>query len=125
MTNTDRKGTQMETDPFIQKSRNLSVQRAYEDLLYIFRHADHPDYLLKDSELCTKYGISRATMRTIRGRMGVPKRSERIVNAVLQMNTQNLYLSDICEKLKGRVEYKCLHKIVEKHEIPIKKRNND
>ena len=115
----------MEKDPFMQKSRKIAVQRAYEDLIYIFRHPEHPDYLLKDSELCDKYNVSRATMKTIRARLGVPKRGDRILNTLLALDTSKMYLNELTERLEGRVTYKCLHKLIERHELPIKKRNKN
>ena len=115
----------MERDPFMLKSRKVSVQRAYEDLIYVFRHVDHPDHLLKDSELCDKYGVSRSTMREIRMRLGVPVRADRIANLLSMMDTKNMYLNEIAEKLNGRVHYKCLHKAVERDNIPIKKRSQN
>ena len=115
----------MNKDPFIQKSRKVSVQRAYEDLIYIFRHIEHPEYLLKDSELCSKYSVSRATMRTIRQRLGIPNRGERILNLLSTMDTKNMYLNELTDTLRDRVNYKCLHKIVERNNIPIKKRSQN
>jgi len=107
-------------------TRKVSVGKAYRDLQLIFNDSEHIDYLEKDSDLYRKYGISRTTMQTIRGRLNIPSRSARILNLLLKMeNLKDMYMDDILEKLDQRVKYQALYKIIKTNGLEIKKKNKN
>jgi len=107
-------------------TRKVSVGKAYRDLQEIFSNPEHEDYLLKDSELYSKYNISRTTMQTIRSRLNIPSRPTRILNLLLKMgNLQNMYMEDILAALGERVKYQALYKIIQTNDLDIKKKNKN
>jgi len=91
---------------------------ARERLLTIFNNTENKDYYLKDIEYAKKFDVTRHTIASIRKQFNVPPRTERILNKLKKIKTNDMTLKEISDTLN--VKYQNLYKIVKEHGIEVK-----
>ena len=92
---------------------------AREELILIFNDPTNPLYFSKDIEYAKKFDVTRHTIYSIRDKLGIPPRSERIIAVLKKMKTKDMCIYDISEKLN--IKYQNIYKIITDNKISVKK----
>lgn len=111
----------MSTDQKSKSKRVGSTKRAEtarRDLKVIFSDEENSLYLAKDIVFARKYDVTRLTISKIRTEMGVPRRSERLVERLKKINTKDFTVREIAHRLG--VKQQNLYRLITMHDIPVK-----
>lgn len=92
---------------------------AKEELRLIFNDPTNTLYFYKDLEYAKKFDVTRHTIYSIRDKLCIPPRSERILNILKKMKTKDMSINDISEKL--HIKYQNLYKIITDNKISVRK----
>jgi hypothetical protein len=94
------------------------ADKARKELAKIFEDKNHSLYLEKDIDLAHKFNISRLTLYSIREELGIPPRTERILNKLKEIDTIQ-YTKRELSALLG-LKYQNLYKIIVEYDIGVK-----
>jgi hypothetical protein len=96
-----------------------NAEKAKKELRLILSDENNPFFLAKDTELAECYGVTRLTIYNIRTKiLGIPPRSERIIQKLKHMKTDKFTITELSDILK--VKYQNLYKIIVEEDIPVK-----
>lgn len=119
--NDQNKEEKTDTNETVVNKKIGGVKRACqarEELLKIYNDPGHPEHLEKDIYFARKYDVIRHTIYKIRHDNKIPPRSKRILGVLKSLNTKELTMNDLTEKL--HLKYQNLYKIMKDNNLPFK-----
>jgi Zn-dependent peptidase ImmA (M78 family) len=94
------------------------ANKARTALSEIFLNPEHPLYFEKDIDLAHRYDVSRLTIYNIRNQLGMPARTDRILNKLKSLNTKKYTQKELADLLN--IKYQNLYKIIRESNIKVK-----
>lgn len=94
------------------------ADKARKAMSKIFSDPNHPQFLEKDIDLAKAFDVSRLTIYNIREQLGVPPRTERILNKLKSINTKLFTKKQLADILG--LKYQNLYKIIREYKIKVK-----
>ncbi|MBD3260624.1 MAG: hypothetical protein GF334_02935 [Candidatus Altiarchaeales archaeon] len=91
---------------------------ARKALTVIFRDETDPLYYAKDMDFARQFFVSRHTIQKIREELGVPSRSQRILDRLDKMDLSEFTIKELSSILS--VKYQNLYKIITENGLQVK-----
>ena len=82
-------------------------------------------YFSKDKEIAESLSVNRATVASIRIRNDIKNHRGRLLEAITDLPTASMYITEIVEALLNRVSYICVYKVVESAGVPVLRRGKN